>query len=149
MKPDKTYLDSNLLVDFYRRLMRKKRFEYPEIIDFLTERKELPKFISSLSLLEIGAVTKKEFPAFTLKDLENFTKSLIDTIGLEVIYLPEINWKNALQYAMLCHDARNSLHIDIARSRDLWFITRDKDDPRVKSVYPKVMGENKFRKQFD
>ncbi|MBI2583756.1 MAG: hypothetical protein HYW25_03760 [Candidatus Aenigmarchaeota archaeon] len=146
---DKIYLDSNLLMDFYIKCARKTKPYYePEIITFLAERRGLPKFISSFSLAEIGARLKRDFPEFTPEYLMEFTKVLIRTIGLGVIQSPTIDWRYVLRYSLLCRDARNSIHIEIARSEDLWFITRDKDDPRVKEIYPKVMGESKFKKQF-
>jgi len=150
-KPQRVYLDTNLLMDFFRRIIRHRK-DIPEIIEFLEERKETEKYISVFTIAEITANLMNEFKDRNLKKeyiigLVNTLKSTIqlNIIEHEVIELSSI----MIDYAYECRDAKDSIHVLIAKKNDLWFITRDNDVPRLKPLYEKIMGERKFRKQFD
>lgn len=162
--PLKAYLDTNLILHWFKLciIKRRKQADEQELIKFLSRHKEIEIFLSVFSVAEIVAHLRNEFKdKVTMREIEAFINILRNTIKFEIIKLdkftdtkeqerkgilisPEI-----IDFAFLCYSARDSIHIDIAKSNDLWLITRDNDIPRVQKIYSKVIGESKFRKQFE
>lgn len=163
-QPKKVYLDTNLILHWFklRILKKKKEADDKKIIKFLSKHKEIETFISAFSVAEIVAKLRKEFKdRVTMDEIKEIIEILrnsikFDTIKLDkfsdmkgqerkgILISPEI-----IDFAFVCYDASDAIHIDIAKSNDLWFVTRDDDAPRAREKYSKIMGESKFRKQFE
>ena|SRR3989344_6745232 len=163
-KPDKVYLDTNLMYNWFKLRFTKKRkqADEEEIIKFLAQHKEIECFISAFTVAEIVARLKNEFKdLITLNDIRYSIEIFQDSINCQIIKLDKFRdmkdkdregiliSPQIVEFAFECLDSKDAIHIDIAKSNDLWFITRDNDVTRVKNIYNNVMGEKKFRKQFD
>ncbi|MBI2583045.1 MAG: PIN domain-containing protein [Candidatus Aenigmarchaeota archaeon] len=147
--PKKVYLDTNIVYGFFQNIIRGK-MDHPEIIKFLAERKDVEKYISTFTVAEIVENLLKEFPYRSLK--KDYIMSLVDTLRLTVdlkILQETIELSGELvDFVYECKDAKDSLHVLIAKKNDLFFITRDDKVGILKSLYPNIMGEQKFKKQF-
>lgn len=151
-KMEKVYLDTNLIIGFFKNIIRKKKKtgEDPEIIKFLAIHDEIKKFISIFSIAEIIESLEEEFPSHALTQdyILDLIETLRNTIELEIIEDVKVS-KNIINYTYLCRDVKDAIHIDICQASELWFITRDEDCGKVSKIYNKIMSERKFRKQFE
>jgi len=162
MKPDKIYIDNSLLVRwFFNRLHPKKYKTEPQIIRFLTEHREIRKFISILSVAELVHTLKygKEFQSFGLK-LSYILDSLIElqkAMNMEVISKEniggmEINGvivsENIVRFVDKHQHLVDCIHADLAKSHDLFFITHERDMGVLKEYYDKIMTDDKLMKQY-
>ena len=151
MAVEKIYLDTNLLIGFFKNIIQKEKkpSEYPLIIDFLAKHNEIEKFISIFSIAEIIEVLRRTYSANNLS--KEYILGLVDTlsasIDLKVIKEASLS-DRIIDYTYLCNDAKDAIHIDICRASEMWFITADDKCGRVKGAYDRIMGERKFRKHF-
>ena len=138
-----------------------KQAEEEVMIKFLLEHKEIKPYISLFSVAEIVANMRNEFKdLIQMEDIKELIEILRNMISIDVIKLDETENSSGIKrkgilisdeiikFAYFCYSARDSIHIDMAKSNDLLLVTRDDDIPRVKELYPKIIGESKFRKQF-
>ena len=113
-------------------------------------------------MAEIVATMRNEFKDKVSKlMLIDYIKTLKETMHLEELKLPQladaggnktegiILMNRLIEFSYWSYSARDSIHAHITESENLWLITRDDDVVRIKNIYPKVMGESKFRKQFE
>ncbi len=163
-KPNRVYLDTNLVYNWFKLhfTKRRKQADEEEIIKFLAGHREIECFISAFTVAEIAANLRNEFKdRITLEQIKYLVQVLQDTINCQIIKFDKFkDMKNQdregilispeiIKFAFGCLDASDAIHVDIAKSSDLCFVTRDENVTRVKVVYENVMGEKKFRKQFD
>ncbi len=163
MQPQEIYLDTSLLVGWFKHILeRRKKTEEPQIIEFLNNRPEIKKYISSISIAEIIEVLKsKEFKNYKLEN--QYILDLIETLRntLNLIVIEEFEEKGKKQLKNIFLDSQNivdltflggevidAIHIDISKSNNLYFITRDEGIGKTKEIYPKIMGLKHFMKQF-
>jgi predicted nucleic-acid-binding protein len=162
MKPDKIYIDNSVLIRwFLHKLFPKKHKTIPQIIRFLTEHKEIKKFISILSVAELVHTLKygKDFQSFRLKlnyildslvelqkamDMEVITKENIREMEINGIIISEnvVGFVDRHQHLLDC------IHADLAKSHDLFFITHEKDMGVLKEFHEKIMTDDKLMKQY-
>jgi hypothetical protein len=161
MKPEKIYIDNSVLIRwFLHKLHPKKHKTEPQIIRFLTEHKEIEKFISIVSVAELVHTIRygKDFQGFGLKlsyirdllmKLQNVTDLKI--ISKEKISGAEINGvvisENVINYVDKHRHLIDCIHVDLAKSHDLYFITHEKDMGILKEFYDKIMTDDKLMKQ--
>ena len=49
-----------------------------------------------------------------------------------------------INYTYLCGDLKDAIHVEIAKSNKLSFITKDDKVGRIKPLYPEITGIRKF-----
>ena len=150
MQIDKIYLDTNLIIGFFKNIIKKKKYkEDPKFIRFLSDKNEIQKFISIFTVAEVIQVLRKEFGSHDLS--KRYILDLIDTlrgtVGLNIIENVELT-SDIIHYTYLCDDLKDAVHVSIAQINDIWFVTRDDDAGKTKELYNKVISERKFIKQF-
>ena len=158
------YIDVNLIfrwieLTFFSRHPQKADEE--KFIKFLSEHKEIKVYISAFTAAEIAAKLSKQFGENATPELiKTIIETLINTLGAETIKYEIFFDKQGKErkgllisqelpnMALACRDAKDAVHICLAKSNDLLFVTRDKDATRVRTIYEKVTGAEKYIKQF-
>ena len=162
MKPDKIYIDNSLLVRWFLRRLNPKKYKIePQIIRFLSEHKEINKFISILSVAELVHTLKygKDFQAYGLKlsyildSLAELLKSMeIEVISKENFGGMEINGivisENIVRFVDRHKHLADCIHVDVARSHDMFFVTHERDMGVLKEFHEKIMTDDKLMKQY-
>ena len=162
MKPGKIYIDNNLLIRwFLHRFYPRKHKREPQIIRFLSEHKEIKKYISLISVAELVHTLKygKEFQNFKL-DL-NYIRVLIEElqniVGFDIIQKQKVNGMeingivisgDVVKFVNVHEHLIDCMHIDIAKSHELFFITHEKKIGQLKKLYENIMTDDKLLKQF-
>lgn len=148
--PSKIYLDTNLLYGWFQNQLNTKKSP-SRIVKFLNERcKDIEKFISVYSIAELVVDLKQEFQdrEISIKKIAYLFDILKDTIGLKIIL--EIKLTGAvIEFAELCDDHNDAIHIEAAKNENLTLITKDEDIGRVKDAYSNVISIGKLMKQFN
>lgn len=157
------YLDTNLIFHWFELCLlgRRKLAGEGTFIRFLSDHKEIERYISAYTIAEIAAKLRKQFgDKVKLNDIHELIEEFRNLTGTQIIKIDEFSdikgnkrrgillSSNIADYAFYCCDSKDALHIDIAKSNDLLLVTADDGIPMVKSMYEKVIGESKFRKQF-
>jgi hypothetical protein len=161
MKPDRIYIDNSLLVRWFLHLLYPDRYaDMPQIIKFLTEEKEMQKFISLISVAELIHTLKygKDFAGKNLSmgaimamidDLQNimgFKVILRDKVG-ETQLNGVIVSTDILEFLDKHNHIIDCIHVDIAKHHDLFFVTYEGKIGRMREFYDKIMTEKKLLKQ--
>lgn len=162
MKPDKIYIDNSVLIRWFLHKLHPKKYKTePQIIRFLTEHREIEKFISLISVAELVHTIKhgENFQSFGLKlnyirgllsELQNVTDLKI--ISKEKINGVEINGvvvsENIVNFVDKHRHIIDCIHVDLAKSHDLFFITHEKNMGVLKEFYDKIMTDDKLMKQY-
>jgi len=158
-----TLRKSNLLIGWFRYILEKrKKTGEPKILEFLNNNPEIKRYISSISIAEIIEVLRsKDFKSYRLE--KPYILDLIDALrnSLNLIIIEEfeekgrkqlkniiLDSKNIVNFTFLCGEVVDAIHIEICRSNNLYFITRDEGIGRVKEEYPRIMGLKHLIKQF-
>lgn len=162
MKPDKIYIDNNLLVRWFLHKLHPKKFKNePQVIKFLSDHQEIEKYISIVSVAELVRTVRHgdDFQGFGLKlnyirdlltELQNVTglkiisKEKFNNVGINGVVISEniINFVDRHRHLIDC------IHVDLAKSHDLFFITHDRDIGVLKEYYEKIMTDDKMMKQY-
>jgi predicted nucleic-acid-binding protein len=165
MLPNKVYIDSCILFrwflwKFYQRKYKKE----PKIIRYLNENASKTKsYVSILTIAELVKILKHderfknkdlniEYIEKLIEELQNIAKfDIINTIRLNGFSIDGVILsKNIVKYVELHPDLIDCIHVDIAKTYELWFLTDEKKIGKLKVLYNSVMTENKFFKQdFD
>lgn len=160
MEPNKIYLDNMFLVQWalYKFFPRKHKRQ-PRIIEFLSHHKQIEKYISLVSIAELTRTLKygDEFRKMKLdlKRIIQLIEEMQNIAGLKILLKDTFN--NAklngivISYEIIKFIDKHiidCIHIDIAKSHELFFISNEKKIGRVKDIYKHVMTENKLMKQF-
>jgi predicted nucleic acid-binding protein len=148
--PKKVYLDTNLLYGWFQNQLSKKRPE-SQIVRFLSEKcKDMEKFISVYTVAELLVNLKKDFSdrGLSKEKIGYMFEILRDTIDLKVIDQTKMT-KSVIDFADLCDDHNDAVHLEIAKNENLVFVTRDCDLGRVKSAYPHVTSIGKLIKNVE
>ncbi len=162
MKPDKIYIDNSLLVRWFLHKLHPKKFKTePQIIRFLTEHREIRKYISILSVAELVHTLKygRDFQSFglplnfILDSLSELIKSMeIEVISRENFSGTKINGiivtENIIKFVDKHQHLADCIHVDLAKSHDLFFITHERDMGVLKEFYEKIMTDDKLMKQY-
>ena len=92
MNPEKVYLDTNLILNWFRLciIRRVKKAEEEVIIKFLSEHKEIESFISVFSVAEIIANLRNEFKErVKMDEIDMLMKMLRNTINVDICHYNE------------------------------------------------------------
>ena len=162
MKPEQIYIDNNLLIRwFIHKFNRKKYKSMPEIIKFLNEHPEIKKYISLLSVAELVHTLKygEDFQKFNLnlKYIEKLLSELQNIINLDIIMKEKRNGveidgviisKDLIKLIDKHRHLIDCMHLDIAKSHDLSFVTHEAKMGELKPLYENIMTDDKLMKQF-
>ena len=134
----------------------------PRIIEFLSEHEEIDKFISLISVAELVCALKydKEFRRFSVKTsyIQKLLEELQSTMDLKIILTEKVKRtriegviisSNIVKYLNKHNHLVDCIHLDIAKSHELCFLTDEKKMGNLKTFYKNIMTENKFMKQFN
>ncbi|OGI14774.1 hypothetical protein A3K63_02775 [Candidatus Micrarchaeota archaeon RBG_16_49_10] len=137
---------------FLFRFRRVKHESPPIIIEFLRNHGEIKKFISIVSMAEFIKVLLYDKDFINYKLTTSYANKLIqelqDVIELKVIHGEKIS-DDIVLYIERHPELIDCIHLDIAKSNELCFITDEKKIGKLKAVYGNIMTENKLMKQFD
>lgn len=159
MKIDKIYLDTNLLIGWFKWILKKKKRkgDEPKITKFLSEHEEISTFISSFSVIEIVGVISNDYkkpdgtPKYTLNDIKSFIENLNKYLKITVLEekrIVSLPIKKLIGISRRCRHLADSIHVYLAEKEDIWFITTEVKLGRLKPYYPKIMTEKRLIKQF-
>lgn len=128
----------------------------------LSEHKEIEKFISLFSIAELVHTLKygKSFRKFKInfKTIESLIEELQGIVGFDIILKDKIKGVklngivvsgDIIKFLDEHNHILDCIHVDVAKSHDLFFITYEKKIGRIKDLYKKIMTENKLMKQFN
>lgn len=159
MKPEKVYIDTMFLIRWFLYILEKRKI--PRIIKFLNEQKKIQKHISLISIAEAFKVLKhgNDYKKYNLQDdqIEGMLSSLQEYISLKVILRDEIEGirlkgivvsTDIIDFVKKHGEIRDCIHVDVAKSHNLYFLTDDRKIGRLKGLYKNIMTEKKFIKQF-
>jgi hypothetical protein len=155
------YLDTNLLREWFARLMRKETREDPRIIKFLREHDEIKKFVSIFTIAEL--VESLLFHETRIRDhmkevkvIGSFAQVLMETTGIKVIELEKEDdhrgifvSPNVVKYTGICGSLKDAIHVCIAEHEDLWLITHDDKIGKLNSIYRKITTDTHLMKLFE
>ena len=132
----------------------------PEFIKFLSKLESVEKYISIFTIAEVIEVLKThpDFRGYKIdeKYFEDILEILKRTASISIIEETGIIVKGKKQYKKFyitpnivnftytCGELKDSIHVDIAKSNDLWFVTHDDKVGRLKVLYKKIIGSSKF-----
>lgn len=147
------YLDTNIIWAWFRNFMTSlkdnKPLEMPSILEFVMSRKELQKFTTILTQIEIFRYLKAEWNA----DEENcniawnsFVKSFavleIKARHIELYELLFLVSKVATKKKTLV----NLMHLQLAKKNSLWFLTGEENlKTKYKEYYDNVITYEELR----
>jgi len=169
----KIYLDTSLLIGCFVWLAEKNYHkrpfplsffvhekEKPYIMAFLSEQKDVQKFISIASKAEIISVLKydEKFRKYNFSDaeIESLISLLQTIIGFNIIIDMKIGetiikgnliTDLVIEYTKKCGHVLDCIHVDMARTNDLTFVTSENKLGKIKDLYERIMTENKYTSQ--
>ncbi len=163
MRPCKIYIDNNLLIRWFLHKLHKRKFKSePQVIKFLIDHKEIEKFISLISVAELVHTLRygNDFQGFGLKlnYIRDLLAELQNALDLKIISEEKINGvniegviisKNIVNFVDKHHHIIDCMHIDLAKSHDLFFITHERELGVMKEFHEKIMTDDKLMKQYE
>lgn len=145
MIPQRIYLDTNQLYGWFENQLNRKKPE-SKIVEFLTEKFEnAEKFISMYTIAELLVNLKNAYPDRNLS-ADKIAWLLIllkEATNLKIIEESKLT-KEVIDFADLCNDHNDAVHIQIAKNQGLTFVTKDDKVGKVKSAYPNVISIRKL-----
>ncbi len=140
----------------------RSKIENPSVIEFLSNHREIEKYISIITVAEAIRVLKydDDFRRYKL-DLESIKAlisklqeivgfSILEEVVVEnrkfkgIIVTPEI-----IKFIDKHEHLIDCIHIDIAKFHELTFISNEEEYGELKALYPNIMTANKLIKQYE
>ncbi len=152
MEKIQIYLDTSIAERYFKKAVmqekQNKQFLPPKIFSFFESHKEIQLFISSFTLAEIFEHLWKRYQVKpeNISKLSNFFISRFEIIPiLEFNIKPDIlRWIR--KYKL---EAKDVIHLSIARSNKLFLLTDDDDLlDRGKAIYDKIISEENLSSFF-
>jgi hypothetical protein len=160
---DKVYIDTDLLVGWFLSKFYPKKHKEPLIVKFLSEyRNKIKSYISMISIAEIMGLLIHDSKFKDLKLKSDFIEKLISElqtiIGFNVIFSKARVFEQeiiclqitdkVIEYIAVHPHLVDCIHLDIAKSNDLFFVSHEDKIGKLKDLYPKIMTDKKLEKQF-
>lgn len=167
MLPNKVYIDTCILYRWFLwKFYPRKYGKEPKIIRYLSEENSKTRsYVSIITIAELvellrfdGNFKDKNLGSDTIIALIN---ELQNILNLEIINYKNIKMgdnsfngiivsDNIVKFAEFHKEIIDCIHVDIAKSCELCFLTDETKIGSMKSFYNNIMTENKFFKQdFD
>ncbi len=164
-KPDKIYVDTNCILDWFVRMLRDEKKEEPELIEFIREHQEIQYFTSLFTIAEITEhiLYKKEGERIkqykkNIETIKAMSNGLKEALGLRIIE-DEMGGETPLsftdpdviQVTKVMHSAKDAVHFCIAKHNKLTFVSHEDRFGELKEYYPdaSIMTVNKLIKTFE
>jgi len=162
------YLDTNLLIGAIKEMLEKKDVTNVGVVKFLSENSNIESFISTLSVAEIVKVFRhdNEFKKYKLnfkriisliESLQNMMRfklisnmKLTDEKGLPIGDSPNgiVITKDIIRYADIHHEHIDCMHVDLAKTNELTFVTQEDRLGKLKDEYENIMTFNKLSRNY-
>lgn len=151
----KLYLDTNIILGWFKRMMQKERkgrkFEIPSLLKFLSSRPELELMLSEITRIEIFRYLISEWAC----DLEFCRKAwnyFMESFEIESIKA-EINFKEVEEICLNVPTKKktlvNLLHLQVAEGYGIWFLTGEKRlKKRYSNYYKKILTYEELRRKL-
>ncbi len=150
------YLDTSIIREWFVNIIRGDRGE-PFYIEFMRTHNEFEKFISIYGIAELIETLKNEpeiqHKKLTKEFIMELIKLLQTTINMKIIESTDkenTEFKgislsaDIIDFTYLCGDLKDAIHVEIAKSNKLSFVTKDDKAGRIKPLYPEIVGIRKF-----
>lgn len=152
------YLDTNMILGWFKRLMQKERkdreFEIPGVMKFLSSQQNIELVVSNLTRIEVFRYLKSEWDAD-----DNLSKGIWDTFlrSFNVKYIePDIGSDDLDSLSELClgtytkkKTLTNLLHLQIAKRYNIRFLTGEKElKERYSFFYDKIVTYRELRQKL-
>jgi len=142
----KLYLDTNIILGWFKRMMQKERkgreFEIPSLLKFLSSRSELELIVSEITRIEIFRYLISEWGC-NLKYCKKAWDYLIESFGIEVINA-EINFEE-LEEICLAVPTRKK----VAKNYRFWFLTGEKElKEKYIRYYDRILTYKELRQKL-
>ncbi|MDO8538051.1 MAG: hypothetical protein Q7S21_04155 [archaeon] len=155
------YLDNSLLVGWFLPYLREtKNPNVPQIIDFLSNHKEIEVFVSHFSIAELMEDLLFKEPRIRQHMRKpdiilHYFETLTDIINLKIITHIGKNGiegnfvsKEIIDFTILCKQPKDSIHVAIAKYQDLIFVTHDTKATILSKLYNNILTDNHLFKLF-
>jgi len=120
---EKFYLDSNIILRYFKNLLRKKNV--PFILKVLSSNFKFKIFISSWALAEVFEVMQKEFN-LNQKEILKLYKKFLNDFKVEIINELQVDSSIIKLVKNFGLEAKDALHLFISKKKNLVFLTSDK-----------------------
>jgi len=149
----KLYLDTNIILGWFKRIMQKERkgreFEIPSLLKFLSSHSELELIVSDITRVEIFRYLISEWGC----NLESCRKAwdyFIESFEIEVIKA-EINFEELEEICLAVPTRKktliNLLHLQIAKRYKFWFLTGEKElKEKYSNYYDGILTYKELRR---
>lgn len=152
------YLDTNMIYQYVCHIIDHTRYPDEPLIIKLLSSEEYQKgaseiqrkfFISMFTEAEIITNIKRDFPArygvdLTKERIRQLILYALSAINGKVIERDAILTHMLVDFAYLCGDKDDIIHVEIARNENLGVVTNDKTVGNVNELYDHVIGKTKF-----
>lgn len=154
--PKETYLDTNMIHSWFRNFMtslkRNEPLEIPDILQFITSRRELKLLTTTLTQIEIFRYLKAEWDRDE-KSCNEIWDTFVNSFNITVISVKQIELDELLilvsKVATKKKTLVNLMHLQIAKTNGLWFLTGEEElKEKYKEYYDKVLTYDDLRKLF-
>ena len=151
----KLYLDTNIILGWFKRMMQKERkgreFEIPSLLKFLSSRSELELIVSEITRIEIFRYLISEWGC-NLKYCKKAWDYLIESFGIEVINA-EINFEKLEEICLTVPTRKktlvNLLHLQVAKNYRFWFLTGEKElKEKYIRYYDRILTYKELRQKL-
>lgn len=122
---EKIYLDSNIVIRYFKNLIRKKNKKLPFILSLLSSNPSFKLITSSWTFAEVFEVMQKEFN-LNPKEISKLYKSFIKDSKAEIINNFQLNSSVMKIVRRNGLEAKDALHLLISKKKNLAFLTADK-----------------------
>jgi len=156
------YIDNSLLIRWFLSKFYPESYnEVPQIIKFLSTKTEIKKYISLMSIAELVRTLKygEKFERFglSLRFIHSLIEEMQSVVGFDIILRDNVDGTE-LNGIIISGDIIklidkhrhliDCIHVDIAKSHDLTFVTYEKKIGRMKEIYDHILTENKLMKLY-
>lgn len=169
MNGKKIYLDTNFLIGPIKSILENKDItKESEVVKFLNENKGIESFVSILTVAEMVKILRHDNDFikynFSLKQIEGIFNTLHDIMGFKIIDNMKLKdaegnfiddtpngiviTKDVIKYASIHNHDMDCLHLDLAKSNELVFVTFEKKIGTLKELYGNIMTFNKLMKNY-
>jgi hypothetical protein len=145
------YLDTNMIYDYVKYSLNSKKYKEPYIIKLLSDPKikgNFKIFISYFTAAEIIVRVRKDFgnryEQLKKNGILGIIASAMSTIDGTIIYKDTKLTQSIIDFADLCKDKDDIIHVEIAKNENLGVATDDDEVGRICEIYDHIVGKSKF-----
>lgn len=154
--PKELYLDTNMIWTWFRNFMvslkNNNPIEIPDILQFITNKKELKLFTTTLTQIEIFRYLKAEWDR-NEKSCNEIWNTFINSFNITLIEVQQVELEELLSLVSKVATKKktlvNLMHLQVARKNNLWFLSGEENlKDKYKEYYDKVLTYEDLRKLY-